>query len=534
MVRAITSSRVPTFLVAVLAALCTLVAPLFAARQPALTGSARLARAYDAIFDARFDDVPRLLEDACGPRTPTSSFKTRRPDTGRAPEEACQLLDVLSLWWQMQLDAESLSNDARFSARVDATIEALEAWTQEQPDKAEAWFYLGGAYGARAQWQALRGERLAAAREGKRIKQALERALELDQNLHDAWFGIGLYHYYADVAPTAAKMLRWLLALPGGDRVGGLNEMLRAQRSGELLKDEADYQLQLIYLWYEKQPERALTLLKGLAQAHPRNPLFAAQVAEVEDVYLSDFAASLASWRALHDAARTRRVAEPEATEVRARIGMARQLDALYETDAAIEQLRTVVGARPAAPFESHALAELRLGQSLDRMGQRSDAVAAYRRALEALPSRDSLNVEVAARAGLRKGQDADTALAYRLSIEGARATERGDLTNAARLLGKSLSVRPDDQVTRYRQARLLDARNDGLAAIELYESVMSAGELTPPTFFASAALHAARLYEQQRDQTRAIELYERAQTAFGVDVATRTAATRALARLTK
>src|SRR5678816_679550 len=132
------------------------------------------------------------------------------------------------------------------------------------------------------------------------IKEALERALALNPRLQEAYFGIGLYHYYADVAPTAAKMLRWLLALPGGDRVGGLKEMLRAQRSGELLKDEADYQLQLIYLWYEKQPDRALVLLKGLAQAHPRNPLFATQAADVEDAYLSDYGASLASWRALY------------------------------------------------------------------------------------------------------------------------------------------------------------------------------------------------------------------------------------------
>ena len=521
-------------MVAVLAGVWTVVAPLIAAQTPSLTGSARLARAYDAIFDARFEEVPGLLEDACGPRTTSTPLKSRKPDAARAPEEACQLLDVLSLWWQMQLDAESLSNDARFSAGVDAAIEALEAWTGEQPDKAEAWFYLGGAYGARAQWQALRGERVAAAREGKRIKQSLERALELDPTLHDAWFGIGLYHYYADVAPTAAKMLRWLLALPGGDKEAGMREMLRARRSGELLKDEADYQLHLIYLWYENQPDRALTLLKGLVQAHPRNPLFAAQAADVEDVYLSDFGASLASWRTMYDAARARHLAEPELSEVRARIGMAKQLDALYETDLAIEHLRTVAAARPVAPFGSHALAELRLGQGLDRMGLRSEAMAAYRRALQAVPSRDPLDVKSGARAGLRKTPDADTALAYRLSIEGARATERGDLTAATRSLSRSLALRPDDQVTRYRQARLLEARHDDLAAIELYESVMSAGELAPPTFFASASLHAARLYEEQRDRTRAIELYERAQEAFGVDATTRAAATRALARLTK
>ena len=46
---------------------------------------------------------------------------------------------------------------------------------------------------------------LGAARDGKRIKDSLERALALDPRLQEAYFGIGLYHYYADVAPTAAK-----------------------------------------------------------------------------------------------------------------------------------------------------------------------------------------------------------------------------------------------------------------------------------------------------------------------------------------
>ena len=45
---------------------------------------------------------------------------------------------------------------------------------------AEAWFYLGAAYGARVQWRVLRQEHLAAARDGKRIKEALEQALALD------------------------------------------------------------------------------------------------------------------------------------------------------------------------------------------------------------------------------------------------------------------------------------------------------------------------------------------------------------------
>ena len=46
--------------------------------------------------------------------------------------------------------------------------------------------------------------------------------------------------------------------------------MLRAREHGALLRDEADYQLQVIYLWYEKQPRRALDLLSSCAIATRR------------------------------------------------------------------------------------------------------------------------------------------------------------------------------------------------------------------------------------------------------------------------
>ena len=145
-----------------------------------------------------------------------------------------------------------------------------DAWTVRAPDDAEAWFYLGGAFAARVQWRVLREERLAAARDGKRIKDALERALTLDPELDDAYFGIGMYRYYADVAPAVARFLRFLLLLPGGDRREGLAQMLRARTQGRLLQGEADYQLHIVYLWYEHQTGRALELLRDLQQRSSR------------------------------------------------------------------------------------------------------------------------------------------------------------------------------------------------------------------------------------------------------------------------
>lgn len=360
-----------------------------AAQEPprqGLTAAPALARVYDAIFDARFETVPAELAQTCGP----------------APREACLLLDAVSAWWHIQLDPLNTAHDPAFQAKVETAIASTTAWTVREPQRAEAWFYLGGAYAARAQWSVLRGQRLSAARDGKRIKSALDHALALDPAMADAYFGIGLYHYYADVAPRVLKMFRWLLLLPGGDRVAGLDEMLRARQAGQLVRSEAAYQLQVIYVWYEKQPERALELLGELRTRHPHNPRFPQAIAEIQDFYIDDTRASLRTWGALLEAAERRQVAAPELAEVSARLGIASQLDQLSQGEAALEHLRAVIAAQPAAPFGALARAHLQLGQTLDRLGRRAEAIAAYRAAIATAGRNDPLKVAASARSALR------------------------------------------------------------------------------------------------------------------------------------
>jgi hypothetical protein len=289
-----------------------LLAGVLACAVPAaasLTGAAPLAAAYDAILDARFEQAAVLLKQACPP----------------APEGACQTLRAVSLWWEISVDPDSRALDRRFTALVTEAINANDAWTRREPQRAEAWFYLAGAYAPRVQWRVLRGERIGAARDANRIREALERALTLDPTLHDAYFGIGLYHYYADVAPAAAKMLRWLLLLPGGNRVAGLNEMLQARDRGELFKGEADYQLHLLYVWYEKKPVEAIALLEQLDARYPNNPLFLQSIAEIRSTYLHDHVASAAAWRSLLARASAARVYAAQKTAIRARAGVDRE-----------------------------------------------------------------------------------------------------------------------------------------------------------------------------------------------------------------
>jgi tetratricopeptide (TPR) repeat protein len=300
-----------------------------------LTAVAEVGRAYDTILDGDFALAPGRINAACA----------------AASREACLMLEALSQWWQIALEPESRFRDVTFERTVGEAIDAAAEWTVREPQRAEAWFYLGAAYGTRVQWRVLREERLAAARDGKRIKEALERALALDPEMHDAAFGLGLYRYYADIAPAALKFLRWLLLLPAGDRKGGLRQIDDARERGALVRGEADYQLHLIYLWYEHRPKDALAIVRDLQRRYPGNALFWLIEAEIEDVYFHDHAASLAAAAHLLALAESGRVHDAPLAVVRARLQMATELDHLGERRRAIDTLSSIIAARPARPY---------------------------------------------------------------------------------------------------------------------------------------------------------------------------------------
>ncbi|MBI2222738.1 MAG: hypothetical protein HYU53_16215 [Acidobacteria bacterium] len=493
--------------------------PVAAQAPPArrLRGSEALGAVYDTILDGRSaDQIDIELGKACPP----------------APAEACQVLRVTGAWWRIQRDPHTRAGDAAFMHDVDAAIAATEAWTGRAPRDGEAWFYLGAAYALRVQFRVLRSEKLAAARDGKRIKQALERAVALDPRLNDAYFGIGLYQYYADVAPAAAKILRWLLLLPGGDKKEGLRQMLRTQALGEVLRGEADFQLHILYLWYENRPDRAVELLERLRARHPTNAYFAILIAEIQDIYFHDPTAALAAYASVLASAREHRVSDPRMAETQARIGMARQLEALVETDRAIEQLKATLELRPEAPYSARALAAFRLGEAYDRMGDRDLASAAYRSALAAAPADDPLGIVNQANRALGRRPDARVADAYRLSMEGWRALQRNELGTAAAALTRSLQLRGNDPVSHYRAGRLAQARGDEADALRSYDRAIRLRAACPPTILAAAYLDAGRLHERAGRRDRAAAMYRGASGVFGASAETRTLAQRLLARL--
>jgi tetratricopeptide (TPR) repeat protein len=364
--------------------LISLAAPADAA---GLTSPEPLVKAYELILDARFDEAERQLKAACP----------------AAPQPACDVIGAVNDYWRLLPNPEDTSRDVALLNRINAAIGSTEAWVAREPKRAEAWFYLGGAYGTRVLLRGHRGQYLAAARDGKRIHDALQLAIALDPSIGDAYFGLGLYHYYAAIAPRAARILSALMFLPGGDRAGGLKEMEQTRAKGILLRGEADYQLHLIYLWYERQHGTALRLIEGLRSRYPHNPLFYVRLAEVQGNYIGDHQAALHTYRTMLDASLAGRVAMPATAEVHARLGMAQELDALCHSAGAIEQLHAVIALKPSAPYAALARAYYQLGVVHDRAGRRAEALASYRHAGGLNPRDDRLRMREKIRAAIAR-----------------------------------------------------------------------------------------------------------------------------------
>jgi hypothetical protein len=352
-----------------------------------LSETPRLAAIYDAILRARFAEADARIKAACPP----------------APREACLTLEQVSVWWQIQLDPNSRALDDDLQKTAARAIDAAASWVVREPQRAEAWFYYAGAYAPLSQWRVLRGQRLAAVRNARTIKDALERSIALEATLADAYFGIGLYHYYADVAPAGLKFLRMLLLMPGGDRVRGLREMLQTRDRGLLLSGEADYQLHWLYLWYERQPGLALELLRSLDARYPSNPLFARRIAEVQRDYFHDRNATRAAWQMLLDRAQAGAVEQTVLAEMSARLGLAQALLDGNEPARALETVGAVIDARATSPYGALAVAEFTAARAHEHLGDVNRAISALERAIAHAPSDDPHAIRSRARAALAR-----------------------------------------------------------------------------------------------------------------------------------
>ncbi len=229
-------------------------------------------RALELIYVGQPDEALPLARD----------FQKQNPD-----HPLGYLLEADALWWKLYCAAcqitgdglvdawrrPKLASDADYFRLAERAIQLAEKQIRRR-ETAEMRFYAGMGYAMRGRLLGLRGEYRATAGAGKRMREHLVRATQLDPNLADAYLGLGLYNYYVDTLSFVARILRVFMGLPGGDRKDGMRQLELAAAKGRLISVEAEFYLAKCLRNYDREYARSTTLFEKLVASYPANPLF--------------------------------------------------------------------------------------------------------------------------------------------------------------------------------------------------------------------------------------------------------------------
>jgi tetratricopeptide (TPR) repeat protein len=181
--------------------------------------------------------------------------------------------------WSHTRPADSDDNaDLALADRVTRLAEAAIA----KSDTAEMELYAGLGYASRARLTGLRFDKLPTAHAGVEARKHLLRCLELDPDMADANLGLGLYNYYVDTLSTMAKILRFFMGIPGGDKRNGLRQLETVSAKGELTQLEARYNMAKNLRNYDRDYARAAQAAAPLIAAYPNNSIFLLMVGDIE------------------------------------------------------------------------------------------------------------------------------------------------------------------------------------------------------------------------------------------------------------
>jgi tetratricopeptide (TPR) repeat protein len=294
-----------------------------------------------------------------------------------------------SYFWRIINNPEHPPIQEAFDAAIRRTIKLSEERLEQDDRDSMALFFLGGAHGRHAILAGLDGRHFEAVQSSLTGRKYIKRLNKYHPEVDDAYFGLGLYDYYAAELPWFARLLSRLFFGLGGDKERGVAELERAAEHGLFTQVEAKIFLAIIYLDQENRYEEALAILKEINQAFPDN---------------LDYYGMLAfAYRTQHDHANAIRMLEmlvdkgrdEPAFGHRSR-GMSHYFlgstykvagqfgPALGQLDHAIEQ------AAAGGVDWLLAIAHLERGRANDLLGQRDQALADYRRVLELGDYRDS------------------------------------------------------------------------------------------------------------------------------------------------
>jgi len=428
----------------------------------------------------------------------------------REPDNLAAAYGALSAVYVRDQAEETL--EAEFDKRAEGLIRRAAARLERTPRDQEALFYLAQAHGLRAGYRFQRQKDFfGAVRDATKSKHYSEACVQLDPGRADAYIALGLYNYYADIAPAFLKLLRVLLFIPGGDRSLGLQQLERAAREGELWAPQARLELIQIYGWLEGRVDEAVGLAETLARTYPDNPEISLRLARLyAGPAVEDYGAAAGELERVLARAEARHPHYPAAIRFQALLALAEVRAQQWRLQEAITLLDTVIDSPPPDPAWALPRALLARGRYRALLDQ-PEAEADARRVLAEPrwkdkwrePAQQQLEWMAARRASGEAARYAELVPGNRLVAEG-----RAEL--AEKFYEQQRRLHPNDPQVRYRLARLRFLRGEWAEAEAQFRRLADQPASSPDWLRAGVLLHLARLHDVRGEREAALKLYRK------------------------
>jgi hypothetical protein len=459
-----------------------------------LLAAAVVAAPQDAHYRAALD----LLYDG---RPAAAQERVTALEAAHPGDPVPAYLQALILAWLVEQRPDSRALDRSFEQAAARAWAMADGLVRRDPADVRARFARGALSGVRSRFHLFRERRSESARAAAQMREDLLAVRARDPEDADVQFGLGLYDYYVDVLPRFARVLRFLSRLPAGDRVRGLAAIEEASRSATLHGVEAQAQLYEIYAFYEDDAEKAAVALEDLFRRYPGWPLWGLKLAEHLRDRLGAYAESAAVARRLLRAPTASRADSGPAARALARLSLGASLILDLEPAEARRVLLPLKDGLPGLPALG-AQARLLLGRSLELEGDRDGAAAHYR-----------VGAGSGDRHWRKRAQDAlahplspAEAAGRHLLRAARRAREGGQREEAAARAREALEAWPASREAALGVAE--DLLRAGDAGVRVPDVDEVRGD-EPPWLRAWARLLRAQLADRDGDRETAVRLYK-------------------------
>jgi tetratricopeptide (TPR) repeat protein len=284
------------------------------------------------------------------------------------------------------------STRARIGDLTSKVLQLTNAQLSSNSSDASALFARGYAKGMHAVFITLVDHSFAAAaRQGYSARNDSEACLKIDPQFADAWMAVGIQRFAVASLPGWLRFIVGFMGV-GGNKQEGLADLRKSAEQGTVTPVESRTILSL-FLRHDAQYPAALTVERGLQKEYPHNYIFCLEVANLLKDEGHGLEAIAQYKQVLDDAQKPGYFINPR-LEL-AWFGLADTQRGYNQVQEAANSF-TQSASQPDASDWLRKRAELSAGQMYDRLNQRAQAIAMYKKVLA--PGGDQSQADAARR----------------------------------------------------------------------------------------------------------------------------------------